>query len=178
MKINYVKKKSSIIVGKIKSVYGILGWMKIDSFTEIKKNIFNYQPWFIKKKQNLLNLETWKKNKKNFLIKIIEINNRSEATKIINQFIMVEEKVLLPYKKKKEYYWKDILNCTVFNINLKILGIVVNIIETGNNDVLIINSHKKKNKKEVKILIPFIEEKIIKNVNIQKKIILVKWNLI
>lgn len=97
----FKKNKSLLKIGKIKSAYGILGWMKIHSFTENKKNIFNYQPWYIEKKFDLLNLETWKKNKKNFLIKIKEINNRSEAEKIVNQYIMIEEKVLLPFSKKK-----------------------------------------------------------------------------
>ncbi|XRX42955.1 MAG: ribosome maturation factor RimM [Buchnera aphidicola (Tetraneura sorini)] len=174
----FKKNKSLLKIGKIKSAYGILGWMKIHSFTENKKNIFNYQPWYIEKKFDLLNLETWKKNKKNFLIKIKEINNRSEAEKIVNQYIMIEEKVLLPFSKKKEYYWKDIIKCQVFDLNLTFLGIVVKIIETGNYDVLVVNSLKENNnKKKTEILIPFIEKKIIKDVNIQKKKILVNWNL-
>ncbi|HET9678807.1 MAG TPA: ribosome maturation factor RimM [Buchnera sp. (in: enterobacteria)] len=174
----FKKKKSLLVIGKIKSAYGILGWMKIHSFTEKKKNIFNYQPWYIEKNFDLLNLETWKKNKKNFLIKIKDINNRSQATKIVNQHIMIEEKVLLPFLKKKEYYWKDIIKCHVFDLNLIFLGIVVKIIETGNHDVLVINSLKKNhNNKKTEILIPFIDKKIIKDINIQKKKILVNWNL-
>ncbi|MFT6102164.1 MAG: 16S rRNA processing protein RimM, partial [Candidatus Endobugula sp.] len=34
-------------VGRITSVFGIKGWVKIHSQTEPPENIFNYQPWYL-----------------------------------------------------------------------------------------------------------------------------------
>jgi 16S rRNA processing protein RimM len=87
---------------------------------------------------------------------------------------IIISKYTLPILKKNNYYWNDIINCEVFNINQSYLGKVINLIRTKNNDILIV-----KNKLEVfkkNILIPFIEKKIIKSINTNNKFIIVQWN--
>ena len=37
-----------ITLGKVGSVYGIKGWLKIHSFTENPADIFDYSPWSLK----------------------------------------------------------------------------------------------------------------------------------
>jgi 16S rRNA processing protein RimM len=76
----------------------------------------------------------------------------------------------LPLLKKNEYYWYDLINYDVFNINCKYLGKVIDLIRTKNNDILIIKHES--NKKN--ILIPFIDKTTIKKVDINKKIITVQ----
>ncbi|CAL4322459.1 Ribosome maturation factor RimM [Buchnera aphidicola (Chaitophorus sp. 3695)] len=164
------KHLNQIIIGKICSPYGILGWNKMFSFTENKKSIFKYNPLFYCKKNIIYSLKIiqWKTIKNYFLIKIQNINNRNKASsfKNINIFIYSEQ----IKKKNNEYLWREILSCQVFNINKNFLGIVINIIRTHTNDILVI---KKNDYKE--ILIPFVKKKIIKTINIKKKIILVNW---
>jgi len=58
----------------------------------------------------------------------------------------------------------------------KKLGIVINLIETPSNDILVINNKSKNNINKKNILIPFIKNKVIKIVNINKKVIIVNWN--
>ena len=36
-----------IIVGRIGGVYGVRGWLKVESHTRPKENIFTYSPWLI-----------------------------------------------------------------------------------------------------------------------------------
>lgn len=80
----------------------------------------------------------------------------------------------LPSLKKNEYYWNDIINYEVFNVDKHYLGKVTSLIRTKNNDILIIkNSLEKFNKN---ILIPFIENQIIKNIDTHYKYITVQWN--
>jgi len=80
----------------------------------------------------------------------------------------------LPILKKNDYYWNDIIDYKVFNVDQFYLGQVINLIRTKNNDILVV-----KNKPEVfnkNILIPFIENKIIKSINTNNKSIIVQWN--
>ena len=58
----------------------------------------------------------------------------------------------------------------VFNQNNIKLGLVDSFIETGSNDVLVVKNEKKKN-----ILIPFLMNKTIKEVNLETKLIIIEW---
>ncbi|MDE5286126.1 MAG: ribosome maturation factor RimM, partial [Buchnera aphidicola] len=57
--------KKLILIGKTGKSYGILGWITIFSFSENKKNIFSYLPWFLCKenKWKKIYLDSWKKHK-------------------------------------------------------------------------------------------------------------------
>jgi len=159
-------------VGK---AYGILGWVNIFSFTEEPEKIFSYLPWFFLKEEKYtkIQLKSWKKYKNNFIVHVKGISNRSKIKTLTNSDIIIS-KYTLPILKKNDYYWNDIINCKVFNVNRSYLGRVINLIRTKNNDILIV-----KNKSEVfkkNILIPFIENKIIKSINTNNKFIIVQWN--
>ncbi|VFP88491.1 Ribosome maturation factor RimM [Buchnera aphidicola (Cinara piceae)] len=162
-----------IIIGKLGTPYGILGWIHLISFTEKKKNIFNYFPW----KLNKLNITIYKKDitiyKKhinNFIIKLKNINNRNQAFNISQQNILIK-RTQLPKLKNKEYYWNDILSCYIFNLKGKKIGSVINIIDNKIYNTLLILC----NKTNKNIYIPFIQPNIIKKINLKKKIIIVKW---
>lgn len=76
--------------------------------------------------------------------------------------------------KKNEYYWHDIINYKVFNTYKNYLGKVIDLIRTKNNDILIVKDTLEKSKKN--IFIPFIEQKIIQEINSKYKFITVQWD--
>ncbi|VFP81544.1 ribosome maturation factor RimM [Buchnera aphidicola] len=162
-----------IIIGKIGKPYGILGWVHLISFTEIKKNIFYYLPWRLNKNDLIINkndIIIYKKYINNFIIKLKKINNRNQAFDISQQKILIKNKQL-PKLKNKEYYWNDILSCNIFNTKGEKIGLVINILDNKVYNMLLVLC-KKKNKT---IYIPFIQPKIIKKINIKKKVIIVEW---
>ncbi|WP_343154652.1 ribosome maturation factor RimM [Buchnera aphidicola (Pseudoregma panicola)] len=163
-----------LIAGKIIKSYGILGWLKIISFTEKKEKIFEYSPLYIyiNKKYKVIEIEKWKKNKKKILIKILNISNRTESEKFVKKNIFIKNSSL-PNLLNDEYYWKDIIKCKIFNKKNIYLGKVYKIIDTQTYDILVIKTNKKKIKKK-EILIPFILKKYIKNIDLYKKKIIIK----
>ncbi|QCI16831.1 ribosome maturation factor RimM [Buchnera aphidicola (Aphis craccivora)] len=165
-----------ILVGKIGRVYGILGWLNFFSFTENQETIFSYFPWFIlkNKKWEIIKLKNWKQHNNHFIIQINNITNRSLASKWTNTEVFISSNQL-PKLDQNEYYWNDIIQCKVFNITNKYLGIVINLISNKYNDILVIKNEFKKNHTK-KTMIPFINKKIVTNVDIKNKIITVKWN--
>lgn len=162
-------------MGKIGKTYGILGWMKIFSFTENQEKIFDYKPWFIlkEKKMEKIQPKAWKNYKNNFIFCVKNISDPSEAKKLTNLNIFINRNIL-PKLPHDEYYWNDIISCNVFDTQKKYLGKVINLIRTQYNDIIVIEHLSKKKYK--KIIIPFIDQKIIQNVNIKKKTIIVNWN--
>ncbi|BBI01313.1 ribosome maturation factor [Buchnera aphidicola (Nipponaphis monzeni)] len=161
-----------LLVGIITNPYGILGWLKLYSYTTIKLNIFNYFPWYhiINNNKFVIHVKNWKTYKKNFLIKISNVTNRSEAERFAKCKILIDMQTL-PKLKKNQYYWKDIQNCCVINYDRSILGYVNKIISTPSNDILIIKNINQYQFKQKEILIPFIINTFIKKVDIYKKII-------
>lgn len=158
---------SPLIIGKIGSPYGIKGWNHLFSYTEKKINIFQYQPWFIKKDHQWIQIKVEdKKNiNKKIIIKVHNVNDRNQAQKLINILIAINTNQL-PQLPQLEYYWKDIILCNVFNKKNKYIGKVINILQSNAHDILILQNIQKK-----EILIPFIQKKIIQKVDIYKKTI-------
>ena len=55
MKKNDMKDQHSIVVvGKLGAAYGIKGWLKLHSFTEVSEDIFKYNPWYIQSNRYLI----------------------------------------------------------------------------------------------------------------------------
>ncbi|CAL4322297.1 ribosome maturation factor RimM [Buchnera aphidicola] len=169
--------KNLFIVGSIGSAHGILGWNYINSYTEIKNNILNYQPWFITIENILQNIYIEKKKIYNnrIYVKFKHINNRNQSIQLTNKIIQIKKKQL-PILKNCEYYWKDILYCSVFNIQKIFIGVVIQILRSKKNDILVIEHHNTLHKK--KILIPFIEKIFIKKIDLFNKNIYINEDIL
>jgi 16S rRNA processing protein RimM len=92
----------------------------------------------------------------------------------LNKEIFINESKLPVLNEHNHYYWKDIIGCLVINCCGSTLGEVTSIIETGSNDVLVI---KDKQSSRNKTLVPFLEGKVIKKVNISSRLIEVDWSI-
>ena len=67
-----------------------------------------------------------------------------------------------------EYYWADLIGLEVFNEQQDLLGKVVRLMETGANDVLVVEGKKE-------TLIPFAQPEIIKSVDLAAGKIIADW---
>ncbi|MDT9587616.1 MAG: ribosome maturation factor RimM [Candidatus Arsenophonus melophagi] len=166
-----------IVLGKIGAAYGILGWLRIFSFTEETKDIFSYQPWFIQRSDQWqqLELEDWKSHNKNFIFKIKNIDNRNTANSI-NNFEIIIDSTQLTALEGNEYYWKDLIGCHVLTTKGYSLGYVQYLIETGSNDVLVIKANQQDGFGIKDRLVPFLDKQVIKTVDLNAKIIKVEWD--
>lgn len=74
----------------------------------------------------------------------------------------------LPKLNKNEFYWNDLIGCEIQNINGFLLGKVTGFIETGANDVFVVEGEKQR-------LIPY-TKKIVKNIELKQQQIIVDWD--
>ncbi|WP_343152487.1 ribosome maturation factor RimM [Buchnera aphidicola] len=172
-----MKKKnieSFIVIGKIGAPYGIKGLIKIFSYTQKKEDIFNYLPWFIKNKIFEKILITYqRKIKEKFLVKFKNFFYREQLKPLTNKKIWIN-KNQLPILKKNEYYWNQIVGLSVLNIKKKKIGTIIDLIDNKFYDILIIKNILTMPNNI--LYVPFIEKKIVKEVNIKKNYILIDWN--
>lgn len=167
-----------IIIGKIEKAYGVYGWVKVISFTDKISSIFDYSPWFVqfKSQWKILQLESSKLMRTYYIVKFNDFTNREFAMLFAKLYLVIDN-TQLPLLCHGEYYWKDITGCQVITITGVNLGYVISIIETSAYDILVIKKNDNNFIKKNNYLIPFIQEKIIKKIDLFIKMITVDWNI-
>jgi len=168
-----MKHDKKIHVGQITNAHGIKGWLKIDSFTSPPENIVRYSSWIIQKdgKDQVYTVVEGKQNNNKIIVKLRNIDDRTQAEKLKNLEIKIMRSEL-PILGDQKYYWSDLEELKVINIDQESIGIVDSLFETGANDVLVVKGNNNK-----RILIPFVMDEIIKEVNIDLEYIKVDWSI-
>lgn len=169
--------ENMIIVGKFGASYGIRGWIKVFSFTEDQGTLFDYQPWFIKQagKWQEVIVESVKQHNQEIIVKLNGIEDRDIATTLTNLEIYVDGDNL-PKLAEGDFYWKDLIGCKVITTAGYDLGQVTDLMETGSNDVLVVKANLKDAFGARERLIPFVEQQVIKNVDLNSKQVIVDWD--
>jgi 16S rRNA processing protein RimM len=75
----------------------------------------------------------------------------------------------LPELEAGDYYWSDLIGLRVLNLDGVDLGQVERLIETGANDVLVLQGERER-------LIPYLKDQVIKQINLDDKVIQVDWD--
>ena len=165
-------------VGRITSVFGIKGWVKIHSQTEPADNIFDYQPWLLKTKHGVkpVELAQWRPHGKGFVAQIVGIDDRNQAELLCPVDIAVEKDVLEALDEG-EFYWHQLEGLRVisdFEGQTYDFGTVKKILPTGANDVLVVvGDGQSMDQKER--LIPYVPDQFVTDINIADGIIRVDW---
>jgi len=160
-----------ILVGKISNPHGIKGWVKVISFTDPIENILSYKKWTISDNQTKKTycLEDSRIQGNKIVIKLEGVNNRDDADLLKNLQIEVNRSDL-PKLDENSYYWEDLVDFNVIDINGMHVGKVDSLFRTGSNDVLVII-----NKTKQRLLVPFIMVEVIKYVDLDKELISIDW---
>ena len=165
------------VVGKLGSTYGIRGWLRIYSSTEQAESIFEYRPWFLKIKGEWqpTELENWRHHNHEIIVKLKGVDDREAAQTLANVEIGVDLSVF-PELEEGDYYWHDLIGCSVVNLEGYTMGTVTEMMETGSNDVLVVKANTKDAFGKQERLIPFLYEQVVKRVDLTTKTIEVDWD--
>ncbi|WP_409311141.1 ribosome maturation factor RimM [Pectobacterium sp. B1J-3] len=166
-----------IVLGKMGSTYGIRGWLRVFSSTEDAESIFDYQPWFIQTKGGwqFVEIESWKHHNQDLIIKVKDVDDRDAANLLTNCEIIVDS-AQLPELDEGDYYWKDLIGCQVVTSTGYQLGKVIDMMETGSNDVMVIKANLKDAFGVKERLVPFLTEQVVKHVDLSAQLIEVDWD--
>ena len=160
-----------IEIAKIGSTYNLVGELRLFPIASSIETILSYGAWYIKPSGNddwcLLSDENVYRRSGKVYIKLKGVDNVVSAKKFINALIAVPSDKL-PALTNGEIYWKDLIGLSVYNVSGDSFGIVTDIMETGNNEVLVCR------KDEEEYLIPYIHDYVLEE-NIADKKILVDW---
>jgi len=159
-----------VIIGRIGKTFGVHGWLHIHSFCEPPENITQYPQWQLGKQHrwHTRTVTDCKPHQNGYIAKFEHIDSPEEAKTWVNADIAIEASQL-PDLGNNEYYQKDLIGLTAKTTQGRILGNVVEILETGANDVFVIEGNGRH-------LIPYIDSAIIR-IDLAERLIVVEWEL-
>ncbi len=158
-----------VVMGKIVAAQGILGWVKVQTFTEYLDSLLDYDTWYLGNEKSWRPLQVLEADVhgKVLVAKLEGIADRTAAEKYKGLLIAVP-RVELPEQEEGEYYWSDLVGMSVENLAGETFGTVDSLLETGANDVLVVKGESGET------LIPFIAS-VIRQVSLKDKTIRVDW---
>ena len=165
-----MSEQQHISVGKISGVFGIKGWVKVFSFTDPRENILTYSPWLLKKgdETKTVNVVDGQLQGKTIVAQLAGINDRDQAASLMGWDIFITQDQL-PKTAKGEYYWSQLIGLNVETIDGVQLGVVDSLLETGANDVIIVQGERER-------VIPFLQGQTVLNVDLDAGRIIVDWD--
>ncbi|WP_426149953.1 ribosome maturation factor RimM [Pseudomonas sp. DC3000-4b1] len=128
-----------IVIGKIVSVHGVRGEVKVYSFTDPIENLLQYTRWTLRHEGIVKQVEMTRGRSQNKVLvaKLKGLDDREEARLLAGYEICIERS-LLPDLTDGDYYWYQLEGLQVINGEGQVLGTVDHLLETGANDVMVV----------------------------------------
>jgi 16S rRNA processing protein RimM len=128
-----------IVIGKIVSVHGVRGEVKVYSFTDPIENLLQYTRWTLRHEGIVKQVEMTRGRSQNKVLvaKLKGLDDREEARLLAGYEICIERS-LLPDLTDGDYYWYQLEGLQVINGEGQVLGKVDHLLETGANDVMVV----------------------------------------
>ncbi len=183
-----------VTVGRIRSAFGVRGWLKITSFTEPPDNILRYRGWQLESRGQVKDIvvDDTEVQQGQILVHIEGIDEREQAKQLANFFIRVRRSEL-PALEEDEYYWHELIGLAVYQVagekgaapkvagssmdEPQYIGEVASMLETGANDVLVVSAGSAEETAQAaeEILIPYLPGDVVKSIDLEQRRILVDW---
>ncbi|HIG65080.1 MAG TPA: ribosome maturation factor RimM [Methyloprofundus sp.] len=159
-----------VSVGKVSGIFGVKGWIKVYSYTEIRENILTYSPWILRKgkESKLVEVIDGRRHGKTVVAYLQGLDDRDKAAELNGWEILIHADQL-PKARVNEYYWADLVGLRVKSIDGTDFGTVEQMLETGANDVVVVAGERER-------LIPFLQGQTIVNIDLTAGEMLVDWD--
>jgi 16S rRNA processing protein RimM len=159
-----------VLLGHICGLHGVCGWVKVFSVTAPPANILNYSPWQIGQggQWRTLDVLSGRVQGKSIVAQLATYDDRDAAAQLLGAEIAVYREQL-PILDKGDYYWTDLIGLTVINQQGITLGQVSYLLETGANDVLVVQGDRER-------LIPFLHDQVVLMIDFERGVVSVDWD--
>ena len=140
------------------------------SFTDPRENILNYSPWLIKKgsETRSVNVLDGQLQGKTLVAQLDGIDDRDQAAALMGWSIFISHSQL-PNAAAGEYYWSDLIGLKVETVQGIQLGVVENMLETGANDVIVVQGERER-------AIPFLQGRTVIEIDLDAGRMVVDWD--
>jgi 16S rRNA processing protein RimM len=159
-----------VTLGRISGVFGVKGWVKVQSYTEPRENIVGFDVWTVRRRgmDTTMEVEEGRSHGGGVVAKLRGVDDREAARELIGAEIAVE-RTSLPECAAGEYYWTDLEGLEVVTPSGERLGIVDHLVTTPGHDVLVLAGRPQR-------MIPFVPGEVIRKVDLDAGLIVAEWS--
>ncbi|MFN2194974.1 MAG: ribosome maturation factor RimM [Anaerolineales bacterium] len=155
-----------LAVGQLRRPHGVRGEMTMVLYTEFPERLQPGKQVFIGERHKPVKISRQRWHRDMLLIAFDEYPDRNSIEVLRNQTVYVSVDQL-PELPEGEFYQYELVDLQVFTEEGEHIGNVVEILETGANDVLILETDG-----EQEILLPYIDE-VVREIDLDRGIITV-----
>jgi len=157
-------------VGRVAGVYGVRGWIRVESWTEPRTNLLDYDPWLLSGRDGAREwrLLDGRAHGRGLVAKLAGVDDPEAAHRLLGSEIRVRREAL-PDAGEGTWYWADLVGLQVRNLAGEDLGRVTEMLDTGANDVMVLAAERRR-------LVPFLPGRVVKSVDLAGGIIRVDWD--
>lgn len=159
-----------VLLGRVVGVHGVRGGVRIESHTDPRGAIFDYQPWTLRHRGVERQAAARVIARHDRIAAVLDgIDDRDAAAALLGAEILVKRSQL-PDLPEGEYYWTDLEGLRVRNREGQDLGTVMRLFETAANPVLVAHDGTRER------LIPFVFGVHVDQVDLGGGLVVVDWD--
>lgn|SRR5690625_646581 len=157
------------VVGKIINTHGIKGEVKVKRITDFEERFQVGETVYIEidKEELPLTIDGYRKHKNNDLLHFEGYNSINDVEHFKGISLYIKEAQLTELEEN-EFYYHEIIGCTVETTTGEFIGVIDHILSPGANDVWVV-----KNEAGKEMLIPYIEQ-VVKEVHVNDKKVIIE----
>jgi len=159
-------KPDFVAIGKLTRPHGVHGEMFLEILTDFPDRLKPNGIVFTGEHHDPQVINSMRSHKNGLIVAFDGIHDPETVGKLRNQYVFVQSKNI-PSLPEGEYYHHELIGLRVLTADDQELGQLIQILQTGANDVLVVQTPAK-----AEILIPYIDE-IIKKIDLEKGMILI-----
>jgi len=167
---------NEIRLGSINGTHGLKGWVKVFSYTDPLEAILDYSPWILRKggAEREITIKDGQVSGKRLIAQFEGVDTRDQAEGLIGYELHVNI-AAMPDLEEGELYWFQLEGLAVKNSSGEALGKIAHMLETGANDVMVVEPTDDSIDKQQR-LIPYLEGDVVKKVDRGIGVVIVDWN--
>ncbi len=160
-----------LLVGRVVGVHGVRGWVKLESFTEPRTQIFSYRPWFVTTPDGEFEISRieGQEHGRGLIVRLDGIEDRDAAQKLYGAEIRIRREAL-PQLEPGQVYWADLEGLQALTLQGSALGTVSHLFATGANDVLVVRDGKRER------MIPYLPDRVVRDIDLDRGTITLDWD--
>ena len=164
-----------VTLGRIGRVHGIRGWVKLQSYTDPAENLTGYRHFTVHTVAGplMLEMDEIRPQGNSWIAHFSGYDSPEKSRELTGQELMIASGDL-PELARDEYYWHQLQGLAVVNLAGENLGRVVKMMETGANDVMVVQGTEASIDQRERLL-PYRWQHVVKSVGLTDGRITVDW---
>jgi 16S rRNA processing protein RimM len=165
-----------VVLGKIVSVHGIRGSVKVYSDTDPLDNVLDYPEWILRKGEQARTIKflDGRVQGRILVVNLEGVTDRDQALDMVGYEVCVVQDAL-PDLDVGEYYWHQLEGLQVVTVQGELLGRIDHLLETGSNDVMVVKPCDGSLDRRERLL-PYLPDLYVKSIDLQSCVMRVDWD--